>query len=461
MTGTSARRQRQDTLEQLVAAGALTEAGKKFVIRALDPYHDKQVSPDGIPDECTSRVVVQEVKQSVQIKAPLGVTGNWSVMISTMPELNNLPNTGDAAYYARMCRIDSNGLIVGTDEYYPWAPVMVVSGPDGVPLTPTDGYDSTLIEHHPMHLNEYFDGQKRLIAQAFEVHNTTAEIYRQGTCTVGRLPQVVSDSYAATKVTAAQETWQPMFSKVSRLPPPDISTALLLGGSAQWEASLGCYCVATQDVGRNDLSGSTMAGRMFTEGDWGGSQETLAKVSATASIGSQPTEFGGQFTQLACKPTPFHSSFAFFTGLSPQTTLTINCLHILETAPTPENRQLVVLTKPSPSYDPLALELYKRMAVELPVGVPVDQNASGDFWDTVMGGISKVAGPLASLIPLPGAGLIGTLAGGALEAGRKARLANEASNEKQKAKPVAPKTVRNPSEGKTDTLNFKMKARQK
>ncbi len=372
----------------------------------------------GYPDANTSKTLFQEVTMSKQISVPANVTGNYDAHIYTLPELHT-PPPGSTLNLA----LDFNQYGIGTapgtysmlpSANYPIAPVCVVTGPTGV-KTAYDGSASLLPTMTTFDFSPYFDGQKRVLYLAFEVHDTTAELYKQGTCTVYRHPQVNNVSelgtyYGANTVATGVTTY------VSRSPPADLQTALLLPGSRQWEASEGCYCVATFDDRQMDLCGSVFGGRAFTYGDFvsGAPTRGFGHVSIADALGN--------FTQLrSWKPIPFHTSGAYFTGLNQNSTLTVTVKIGLEVAPTPENPQLVVLAKPSPDYDPVAIELYKHASQLLPPGCRVGDNASGDFWDNVLVALETAAPFLGRMLPFPGGAAVGQALSMGIHAGRKKR----------------------------------------
>lgn len=116
------------------------------------------------------------------------------------------------------------------------------------------------------------------------------------------------------------------------------------------------------------------------------------------------------------------TSGAYFTGLPGQTQLTITVRKGIETFPSFKD-PLVTLARATPDYDPAFFELYKRIAQELPSGVAVGENASGDFWDKILT-VIQAAAPVLGPMMGPAGGL---LASGASQA---AKLIQKKRNEK-------------------------------
>lgn len=381
--------------------------------KALDPFHDFDVPVQGIPDSNTSKVVIQEVTKTLTISSSLGPTALWDLHVATMPELALEP-----MQYANTDQFGTTGTFgVPQPASSRVGPFVVVTAPAGGSTFPDAVPPSAGTQTIVPDFTSWFAGQKRLVAMAFEVHDTTADIYKQGTVTVYRMPQSnVTSEMAYTGDGGI--TFLPKTAFISRLPPANIGEAMLMSGSRQWEAKAGCYCVGSQDLTRADLVGSVWGGRLFIQGD---------NLGTNPSWVCQNWSPGAPQLSYVWKPTAFHTSGAYFTGLNANSTLTLTLKLIYETSPTFENTQLVVMAQPSPDYDPVAIEIYKQASVSLPPGVPVDQNASGDFWDSILSVIGDVAPLIGGMIPIPGAGVLGSLAGTAAKAVQASRKPSEKS----------------------------------
>jgi hypothetical protein len=400
----------------------MTEAGANWVRKSLDPFHDFEITVNGMPDANNTKVVVQEVTKTITIAAPSGITSNWDCHIFTLPEMTDpscypmaIPTSWEESAVTQGLYGVSTSANQLASGGYPWGLVNVVAVDPGTITTPQG---ATAFGAHSVNdivsFAEYMDGQKRLIALAFEVHDTTAELYKQGAVTLYRMPQSTTTSMQIvdndTYIPSAGTIVAPCETLISRLPPPLLAQAMLLTGSQQWEAKEGCYVVCTMDAEENALEGYTFGARMFVAGDTAAGGSGLFTPRHALAVNAPPAL--SALVPVALRPTPFHTSGAFFSGLNVQSTLTLTVRALFESAPTPDNAQLVVLAKPSPDYDPIALEIYKAASQEMLAGCKVKDNASGDFWDSLLGIIGDVAPIVGSLIPVPGAGLIGNAVGG-------------------------------------------------
>jgi hypothetical protein len=235
------------------------------------------------------------------------------------------------------------------------------------------------------------------------VHNTTAEIYKQGSVTTYRMPQ--NWGLLQEVVTFAGRDGS-ITGKRVRAPPSTVAQANLLKGTRTWEAKDGVYATLFQSTVANALTQMSTECVLF--------EPNADPGQAATTVFTPVSQYGAAL--LACpmaiqasKTMPFDSTGAFFTGLSPQTTLTLKVRYYVERAPTWSDPQLAVLASPSAGYDIMALQLYAQAINLLPPAVMVGENAKGDWWRAVVSVLKHVAGPVGALANpfLPGAGLLG------------------------------------------------------
>lgn len=422
-------------MDKLISQKQISQDGASFVRKCLDPFHDFEVRLNGLPDAFTGATVVQEVTRSKTIsKSDILAAGKWDAHIAILPDLSTLPglgfniNTdGNAQFmpYGNLTTEDPLGRAMGLVTISCNNTGQNTFTPSSLPIF--DVFD----------FSEFFTGQKRLIGLAFEVHDTTAEIYRQGSVTCYRQPQTVNESFMGITGLSNLPLIPPVTGFVatqvitSRLPPQTPAQAMLLSGSRQWESAEGCYVVAVMDPTQCEMSGGRYAIRSYLNSDnYSVGAITDNPGMSTVPISVQRLDLPStNIVSLAMNkpvhPTSMHTGGAYFSGLNDQTTLTITVRAIFESAPSYSNSQLVVLAQKSPDYDPLALELYKHAASSLPVGVPVGENASGDFWDKILTLISSAAPIVGSLAPFPGASIIGNLTAKAAAEIQKNRNASD------------------------------------
>lgn len=117
--------------------------------------------------------------------------------------------------------------------------------------------------------------------------------------------------------------------------------------------------------------------------------------SVLASNSLRPVNVGVSFMQN------FNHSGAYFTGLSPTTTLQLNAIYYIERFPSQQESDLVVLARHSCREDKIAMELYAQIIREMPVGVPQRMNGLGEWFADAVSSASDFIAPVLSAIPIP------------------------------------------------------------
>lgn len=381
---------------RILSSDMLSESGKHWLLRALDPFHDSPVRPAGYPDMDQSYSVVQEINQSMTIVAPATVTtGTWDCHILNLPDFasvsGNSPNL--PATYNPFTGIVStiNGISTYSD-----CGILALSVPSGAITFPdTSSMVGKDIVSQNLQPNQYINGKCRVVALGFEVVNTTAELYLQGLCTAYRMPQIDQlSTYTAVDPVAQSEVYTPAPLRVFASPPSSVAEALVLPGSKQWDAKRGYYGVCLLTSTENPFQAIDASRRVYLANEVWPSTSSPA-INCVASYRSKGTSGDSCTTKYF---SPYNTTGAYFTGLSPQTTLQVNVKWILETAPGPRST-FATLAQPSPHYDPLALELYSEMCSRLPVAVPFDENPDGEWFQTVLGTLGSLSSMASGVHP--------------------------------------------------------------
>jgi len=374
-------------LNSLVGKNGLTEAGKNWLTGAADPFHDLALNVTGYPDQCQSDSVVQLVKLTSTISCPTAlVGGNWDCRIHQYPWLVDVPFT----------KVNNAGTSVAPVWAYTGTANIFNAGGLGIDTCATGnqmGFAAAGALHSTIAVPaQYYNGQVRVIGQAFEVHNTTSQLYKQGAVLTYRQPtpdMFQSSTYPVIGgATSANGIGYP---SAILLPSPPIFTpdALLLSGSKQWEAKDGCYVVGSFHSETIPLQDTIVINPIQYQANLPeGTGAYYMPTPGTITQGTSQILFWNDLfwtQQDACG--------AYFTGLSPQTTLTINWNLLIERFPSAADADLVVLAKSSPRYDPTAIELYSLCMQSMPTGVPVSENGLGDWFMKVIGRARDIVMP--------------------------------------------------------------------
>jgi hypothetical protein len=263
----------------------------------------------------------------------------------------------------------------------------------------------------------------------FEVVNTTSDLYRQGDVTVYTQPtnpteadlyvcDCISGHYSnGTIVEPDYMGFGVTHAVVFRGPPSTIGLAKQTPGARTWKAADGAYVPARMHT-QNDFS-------LISKLDWvsrqyhdpngptvpqdivpyGLAQRVFVQnnTSGYDIAGPNPLSRG---QEPISHMSHYDISGAYFTGLSPQTTLTVTLRMTIELVPGPSDVARLALARPSAQLDNHALQLYTALLRELPPGVPVGYNDAGKWFRMILSKVGMVVGHALPHLPAIEAALL-------------------------------------------------------
>jgi len=380
-------------IEKVAEKHGLSEQGKIWMENCLDPFPDEPRGSQGYPDMVTGPSVVQKLKFAQGIKMPdsfIGVT-TWDCVIKTSHFENSCAFTG----YNGVGDVNGPGF-----AYETYDSSNIQSGGLNVYAVATGGSikHTDIVANLAPSVSYFSNGRTRVVAKGFEVTNTTSQLYKQGAVTVYRCPNQglprVGQMIAKFGTSPITTITTPINGMLTGDSPSTYNSLQQFDDSRVWDAASGCYCVATMATPTNRPLNST-EGLTPMQYD----ATTLPKWYLPRYVYNTPgTGFVINDGNNVVYPTVYNESGAWFTGLSPETTLQVVYHVIVERFVNENALDLVVMTSKSSSFDPYALELYARAATILPTGVQVKNNADGDW-------IKNVAGMLGDL-GVPGMGFV-------------------------------------------------------
>jgi len=367
------------------------------------------------------------------ITCPTGITtGTWDVNIVDWPWVNGHPVattacTGPNFAYSGVAGVQPTGSTffqVEPSTGVPLGGLQAFAGPTGACLSPYMTYGNIGSNTYAVNgltlSSVYTSGEHRVYSKGFEVHNTTANLYRGGSVTTYRTPVPhTEDAVAAQTILFTAGTPGTVTERVVHKtliidgPPGTPASALLLPQSKQWGAEEGAYVVsALHDPEIGVYAQEAMAVFLY---DSTSKINTVTPTPTPLQFGSQAGTVTGTSTvftpaQWTVSPLPigeFDISGAYFTGLTPQTTLTINWNVYVQRFPSNSDLNLIVLANPSCEREESALAFYSHAVGSLPCGVPVKENGFGDWFKDVVSTASDYIAPVLSAIPHPAAQGIG------------------------------------------------------
>lgn len=380
------------------ALSKLLPESRDWLVSTLDPYHDYVLESRGLPDERSAPSVVQVHNQTVTLSVPASAgAGLWdaSVVYSGFNSRIDLAaqDTGLVTTKGSAGRLYNSG---GLSSGCPFGALNVWCGATGA--VQSTGAPATVNETYACLGSILGLDRCRMIGVGIEIHNTTAEIYKQGSLTVAQLPDLACDSNCSLYIDSA-ESWEEFSFQADRamVQASTLGPLLSVPGSQTWPASNGVYVVPRMTVVPRDVQ--TFAGTRGGGPDTKGSNTrcpvvygTDGKTALMEPVGFNELTATGPIRVPALParyPSGFSPTQVILSGLSNQTTLTITFRTVVEYFPA-LGSTLLPMASPSASFDPLALELYSKIISTCPYAVPVGDNASGDFFRKILLVIAKV-----------------------------------------------------------------------
>jgi len=380
-------------LDILVKRFGLTPAGKAWLICALDAFHDNSVDPAPYPDGVTTPGVAEWFKLTVNVAVPSGLAGaNWDLLIMDWPyssavnsEVYNWDDTHNALSYASNTAFQTGGLCgyaIASGSTFPPAfnaPIFQLV------LDPT-----------------WTVGKYRITAKAFEVHDVTSVLNRQGSV-LGFNSPLSSLCDSTLSISSNGVGTVPILGPISELPAVTTSNAIRLFDSKQWKAEEGIYSVSRfNDLGITALQNDARVPIFVNAARTAALSEVL--VSELGSYGPSVKAWGN-----------FDLNSAYFSGLNTSANLLINWRVMVERFPGLSTSLATILpfARTMPQLDPIAMEVYSHVISSMPCGVRVDENSFGDWFANAASKVASAIHPIASMVPTP-AGLMTSMITGAI-----------------------------------------------
>ncbi len=483
-SGTVSRSER--ILDRVMNATGVLPTSRGAILSMCDPFHDHDERNIGWPDLENSSSVVECYKQSFTVVSAQGSSANWDANVVMYPDMT--------VQYCNLMNNQQSSMITGaastipSNQWYATATGGLQSAPTGL-LYKTGGitlFQNTsggLLATPNVQANltvlpaQATTGSSRVIGYAIEIVNNTAPLYQQGTVTVWRQPMpnssdatIINTMYYALAPPTSNGNIGSVSALLTPEPPSTLAEAMLLSGSRQWHAKEGAMLVATSNSAENPvINGQTIASLYYQASPTDPTAYMMYPVSASTNLIATTPGSSSISVGTVAYPrtylTPFNMSGAYFTGLSAQTTLTINVRAYVEIFPSQLTNPLTPIAQPSAPYDPAALALIAELMRGMPPGVMLSENGLGDFFKDMIGKVSSFVSPIANvvrgvagMIPHPiaqavsrGAGVVSDVSGQLMPASEQSFAAprndlvpissNRTPNRNRKAKVPVPRQV--------------------
>lgn len=356
--------------------------------------------------------IVKLHNQSYTLTAPVVAAADWDATVAFTgcnSEIGKLPGlVTQGAGNDDVCAYVSNAFSAGA----PFGSFIIKAGVAGADMTfgsPTV-VDATNLAYGACQVDPNSD-RCRIIAVAFEVTNTTADIYKQGSLTVGQLPSAVNDYGLVAYLDGKAADPVPLFERQSWNSAKfaaNRDALVAIPGSCSWAAKDGVYAIPRMITHTMPVDAPSYNKRAAVVQS--SASDTLYHISTPSSFTTSLPYVAG------VAASGFSALQVFFTGLSHETSLVITMRTLVEYFPS-FNSPLLMLTTPSPPFCPKVFEIYSKTCQIAPYAVPVKQNGAGAYFRGLMRVLSVAAMAAAPLTGpfAPYVAAAGTFAGSAAD----------------------------------------------
>jgi hypothetical protein len=236
---------------------------------------------------------------------------------------------------------------------------------------------------------------------------------------------------------------------IKNVPPINQADALLLPGSQQWSAKEGAYVVQSMSDMNNPASFLDGRGSLYVEDESIIPQSPNLNITTVQKVFTDPAynnvNPSGVGDNVAlfkyAKTIPFHRKGIIITGLTPESSFTLNYNALVERVVNQQDTDLVVLARPSPGEDTIATQLYTMITRDMPVGCKFSDNGFGDWFlgvvDEVANVVSSIGKPIMAAVSgyqNSRAGTVEQAAAQSFSAPKVKMIKNKAANKTQKSK---------------------------
>jgi hypothetical protein len=415
--------------EEVLKESGLTQAGAAAIEAALDPFHDYNIANlRGWVDSFAGDTITQVFTRQYQITTSEAFGDSlWDAQIiltnSDIAELfvctstptgvgsDNIRNSTLTpplgVQFGAASEIQVYGAVTVCKNVHnsSVSPFVKVGDQETVVIEP---FASTEVTDADVAVISRPTGAYRVIGAAFEIHDDTAELYKQGGSTFWRWPDYEESEslYYVKNITISgstpSTTTGTSIHTMQRKPPQNSTEARLFPRSKTGLARDGAYVVGTMRNSILPMSRISDARQLYCNEDLSTMGPGTTEADSESIWISDPSYYTTASAGSSTDPRilslshPHHDSGlnpggVVFSGLSSQASLRLVVKYIIEQAPNGLDAQLIPLVTPSAAFDSRALELYGRLVNTVPVGTSVFNNASGDYWKGIIGNIVKGA----------------------------------------------------------------------
>lgn len=404
----------------------LSEAGQRYVTLAADPFHDFNIRIAGKPDGANGRSLIRNIRQELSITKPTSfAAGKWDCHIAYIPVRTESTDAVMRPITTNLSDHNSTSYGVMVKDAgsisAPWDPqgfIVICKVPNAdATFVPQDS--STVAaqraEYEVLVIDDLTDWTRaRLVSGGYEVYNTTELLNKSGSVTDYCQENNVTlgnyvDQWSVVTDDVGGNSYMSKTGFIGSLPPIDLASAKQINGVTR-DAAEGSY-VTFKLASQSDPPSYPTIGSAILLGP-PDSSGLAAGWSTFAFQNDRSSVTGSSMTRRD----DFLQSGSYFAGLSDSTSLELVLQAVVEVFPPPGSKDMATAS-PTAAFDPEAIACLIRIQNKLPPGVPVSENAKGDFFRRIVRvakdlakGVSFISRPL-SRVPGPVGIIAGTTGG--------------------------------------------------
>lgn len=337
-----------------------------------DPYHDRNLRISGYPDGKPTTSAIKRITAQTTVTCPFVLAPGevWDFHVFSTP-----------LHYKTDFKVSnmSSGFLQqsATPTVYTFGPVNiiyrkyssgnVITGQSVVALGNANS-SSTM-------------SSTRTVSLGFELHNTTAELYKEGAITAYR-SNPISDRVDASYSVPTLPNERISLTHICTVP-DNITQVNQMPNSRTWEAAAGIYSVPLP-APNNTFETCLPLNVGFSVGTLTNSYMTNIVPGAAYTVSWSPLSCTGAMS----------SKFP-----TTNTQLVLDFRQVLEEMPSPYSEGALTYSSTAPEADLLFLKLYKRMYNTIEPGVPVSFNSAGEWFRRIISLAKDNLPALVNLLP--------------------------------------------------------------
>lgn len=353
----------------------LSRETQNAIALVTDPYHDTEIETVGFPDDATAYSILNRFNLRYTIQCPFTLADgdSWDFHVFALPLVCEsemaLRLVSGSSLQLRDASTTLSSLNVTYHHYR--AGALLAHSTRALPIM--DAVSSSK------------PGRRRIVSHAYEIHDTTASLYRSGSLTTYRTsspPISISlyDSATTTDYGVANQTLN--FWRVAEHP-ASLITAEMLPGTVTWDAGQGVYAVSLPEANNtfaSEYHQNVIIGYApnpaFDQGVYASIKTSRVATSPLRCCGTMSSQF-----------------------ITRENTFNLDFRLVLETVPHPQDINALSYCRRSADHNPQFLKLYKAMLNHIPIAVPVNQNSAGDWFRKIAGIVREVLPMVPSILP--------------------------------------------------------------